>query len=90
MSPSYLEQGYAGGDEARMLQRHLLGRSVKIGIGSNRAATAASFIEKFGYIDPHKAVRCHSQSEQIGAVIMDDGMQVTQIKPFIFFPLSRQ
>lgn len=80
-------QGYAGGDEARMLQRHLLKRPAKIGVGANRAATAASFFEKYGYIDPcsckssertctDQKVGSHLKSEKIGAVILDDGMQV--------------
>lgn len=80
-------QGYAGGDEARMLQRHLLGRPVKIGVGANRAATAASFFEKYGYVDPRgcrfsqrinieEKVGDHLKSEQIAVVILDDGMQV--------------
>ena len=33
-------------DEARLLQRHFNGTSVKIGIGENRAATAATFLHK--------------------------------------------
>ncbi|KAJ0046141.1 hypothetical protein Pint_04106 [Pistacia integerrima] len=86
ISPLILTRGYAGGDEARMLQRHLLGRPVKIGVGANRAATAASFFEKYGYVDPRSCkfyerisidekVGGHLKSEQIGAVILDDGMQ---------------
>lgn len=76
-------QGYAGGDEAKMLRRHLLGRSVKIGIGANRAAVAASFLEEYGYVDPHgnntysSRIQSHLDSEKIGAAILDDGMQVT-------------
>lgn len=70
-----------------MLQRHLLEKSVRIGVGANRAATAVSFIEKYGCFDPRTTVCCksgspdrsfisHSQTEGIGAIIMDDGMQV--------------
>ncbi|KAL5735905.1 hypothetical protein ACOSQ2_030693 [Xanthoceras sorbifolium] len=86
ISPLILTRGYAGGDEARMLQRHLLGRPVKIGVGANRAATAASFFEKYGYIDPHcrkfsertcidQEEGSHLKSEKIGVIILDDGMQ---------------
>ncbi|XP_024021676.1 probable tetraacyldisaccharide 4'-kinase, mitochondrial isoform X1 [Morus notabilis] len=84
ISPLILSRGYAGGDEAKMLQRHLLGRSVKIGVGANRAATAASFIEKYGYLDPSTFSNrlfidtkrsMHCCSEKIGAAILDDGMQ---------------
>lgn len=68
-----------------MLQRHLLGRPVKIGVGANRAATAASFIRKYGYVDPNKVLerlwvdsKCpsHFGTEKIGVAILDDGMQV--------------
>ncbi|KAK4797080.1 hypothetical protein SAY86_029406 [Trapa natans] len=84
--PLILTRGYAGGDEARMLQRHLLEKSVRIGVGANRAGTAASFIEKYGCFEPHSNVCCknaspgqrfrsHSQTQGIGAIILDDGMQ---------------
>ena len=43
ISPLILSRGYAGGDEAKMLHRRLVGRSAKIGMGANRAATAAHF-----------------------------------------------
>ncbi|KAF2314207.1 hypothetical protein GH714_024075 [Hevea brasiliensis] len=52
ISPLILTRGYAGGDEARMLTRHLLGTPAKIGMGANRAATAACFLKQYGYIDP--------------------------------------
>lgn len=89
-------QGYAGGDEAKMLQRRLLGRSAKIGVGANRAATAAHFFERYGYMDPGPAtclerlcfdqtMGSHLDADKIGAVILDDGMQVVV---FLFqFPL---
>lgn len=68
-----------------MLQRHLLGRSVKIGVGANRAATADSFIKKYGYLDPstfvdrlrvETKVPSHHSLKNIGVAILDDGMQV--------------
>lgn len=95
----YNLQGYAGGDEARMLQRHLLGKSANVGVGTNRAATAAAFIEKYGYRDPRTSeclkgdsndqklgepagsygqIRSNHSCEEIGAAILDDGMQVHQ------------
>ncbi|XP_010466239.1 PREDICTED: probable tetraacyldisaccharide 4'-kinase, mitochondrial [Camelina sativa] len=46
LSPLILTRGYGGGDEAKMLKRHLRGVPAKIGIGANRAATAAWFFEK--------------------------------------------
>ena len=69
-----------------MLQRRMLGRPIKIGVGANRAATAASFIEIYGYLDPcrtfsdnpcvdFKEPNCLC-SEKIGAAVLDDGMQV--------------
>ncbi|XP_040990451.1 probable tetraacyldisaccharide 4'-kinase, mitochondrial isoform X2 [Juglans microcarpa x Juglans regia] len=85
ISPLILTRGYAGGDEARMLGRHLLGGTAKIGVGANRAAVAASYFEKYGYVDPRSStsyqrlclnkVESHLNSEKVGAVILDDGMQ---------------
>ncbi|KAE8125531.1 hypothetical protein FH972_020325 [Carpinus fangiana] len=86
ISPLILTRGYAGGDEARMLERHLFGTRTKIGVGANRAAIAACCFEIYGYIDPrsstcdHKLcldnnVESHLNSGKIGAVILDDGMQ---------------
>ncbi|XP_034678023.1 probable tetraacyldisaccharide 4'-kinase, mitochondrial isoform X2 [Vitis riparia] len=86
ISPLILSRGYAGGDEAKMLQRRLLGRSAKIGVGANRAATAAHFFERYGYVDTGPATclerLCFDQTrgshldvDEIGAVILDDGMQ---------------
>ncbi|XP_050109245.1 probable tetraacyldisaccharide 4'-kinase, mitochondrial isoform X2 [Malus sylvestris] len=87
ISPLILTRGYAGGDETKMLRRHLLGRPVKIGVGANRAAIAALFFEKYGYVDPYSTsnyadglnlgqkVGNHPSSETIGAVVLDDGMQ---------------
>ncbi|KAB2605989.1 tetraacyldisaccharide 4'-kinase [Pyrus ussuriensis x Pyrus communis] len=87
ISPLILTRGYAGGDEAKMLRRHLLGKPVKIGVGANRAAIAAHFFEKYGYVDPYSTskyadglnlgqkVGNHPSSQKIGAVVLDDGMQ---------------
>lgn len=72
-----------------MLQRHLLARPVKIGVGANRAATAIMFFEKYGHLDCRgskffdrtyldEKVESHISSEKIGAAILDDGMQVCQ------------
>lgn len=69
-----------------MLGRHLLGGPAKIGVGANRAAVAASYFEKYGYLDPRSStsyqrlclnkVESHLNSEKVGAIILDDGMQV--------------
>ncbi|KAF2314188.1 hypothetical protein GH714_023944 [Hevea brasiliensis] len=83
ISPLILTRGYAGGDEARMLTRHLLGTPAKIGMGANRAATAACFLKQYGYIDPNsylfEGVNQKVQSPlnlgKIGVVVLDDGMQ---------------
>ncbi|KAG8637012.1 hypothetical protein MANES_15G070387v8 [Manihot esculenta] len=85
ISPLILTRGYAGGDEARMLTRHLLGTSSKIGIGANRAATATCFLKQYGYLDPKsflfegmwvdQTVRSPLNFGKIGAVVLDDGMQ---------------
>lgn len=71
-----------------MLQRQLLGRSAKVGVGANRAATAAYFFERYGYRDPTK--RSHLDVDKIGGVILDDGMQVLVFlfsipSPFLLF-----
>ncbi|XP_076923853.1 uncharacterized protein LOC143586125 [Bidens hawaiensis] len=75
--------GYDGADEARMLQRHFNGTSVKIGVGANRAATAASIFHRHGFIKPldiaclEKLVaKTRVVSDKIGVAILDDGMQV--------------
>ncbi|CAA7032410.1 unnamed protein product [Microthlaspi erraticum] len=64
ISPLILTRGYGGGDEAKMLERHVQGGPTKIGVGANRAATAASFLKK-----------ARTSSEKLGSVILDDGMQ---------------
>lgn len=72
-------QGYAGGDESRMLQRRLSDTSAKIGVGANRAAVASFMLQKYGYIHHHSAdTFCNNnlESGQIGVAILDDGMQV--------------
>ncbi|XP_034932776.1 probable tetraacyldisaccharide 4'-kinase, mitochondrial isoform X2 [Populus alba] len=85
ISPLILTRGYAGGDEARMLTRHLRGKAVKIGVGANRAATAACFFKRHGYVDPRDYLvegKWHEQKEgswinsrKVGVVVLDDGMQ---------------
>ncbi|KAF9593516.1 hypothetical protein IFM89_024009 [Coptis chinensis] len=86
VSPLILTRGYAGGDEAKMLQRRLSATSAKIGVGANRSATAACFFEQYGYLDPrnckwieklctNQELESSSYSENIGAIILDDGMQ---------------
>ncbi|XP_023523241.1 probable tetraacyldisaccharide 4'-kinase, mitochondrial [Cucurbita pepo subsp. pepo] len=85
ISPLILNRGYAGGDEAKMLRRHLAGSLVKVGIGADRRATAAWYFNKYGYVGSRSSTltekRCleqarnHPKSEKIGAIILDDGMQ---------------
>ncbi|XP_009763525.1 probable tetraacyldisaccharide 4'-kinase, mitochondrial [Nicotiana sylvestris] len=88
ISPLILTRGYGGADEAKMLQRHLYGISVKIGVGANRAVTAASFLKRYGHISPRKHGNSDldrlfsdnkkgnsSYCDQIGVAILDDGMQ---------------
>ncbi|KAJ8532561.1 hypothetical protein K7X08_012484 [Anisodus acutangulus] len=88
ISPLILTRGYGGADEAKMLQRHLNGTPVKIGIGANRAATAACVLKRYGHIRPCKHGNTDlerllsddrkensSYSGQIGFAILDDGMQ---------------
>ncbi|XP_011048310.1 PREDICTED: probable tetraacyldisaccharide 4'-kinase, mitochondrial isoform X4 [Populus euphratica] len=85
ISPLILTRGYAGGDEARMLARHLRGKAVKIGVGANRAVTAACLFKRHGYVDPRDYLvegKWHEQKERsrinsrkVGVVVLDDGMQ---------------
>ncbi|XP_072957221.1 probable tetraacyldisaccharide 4'-kinase, mitochondrial [Typha angustifolia] len=86
VSSLILTRGYAGGDEAKMLQRHLLQTSARIGIGANRTATAASIFDKYGYTDPRGILKAdrilpeskfvfRHQNEKVGVAILDDGMQ---------------
>ncbi|XP_010488028.1 PREDICTED: probable tetraacyldisaccharide 4'-kinase, mitochondrial [Camelina sativa] len=84
LSPLILTRGYGGGDEAKMLKRHLEGGPAKIGIGANRASTAALFFEKYGCVDPssirsffdlHERAEAMNISQKIGVVVLDDGMQ---------------
>ncbi|VVA98996.1 unnamed protein product [Arabis nemorensis] len=87
ISPLILTRGYAGGDEAKMLETHLQGGLTKIGVGANRAATAASFFEKYGSANPscirkfldqsflHEREEAKTNSQKLGSVILDDGMQ---------------
>ncbi|KHG14307.1 Tetraacyldisaccharide 4'-kinase [Gossypium arboreum] len=91
ISPLILTRGYAGGDEAKMLKRHLLGGPVKVGVGANRVATANLFFEKYGYVDYRGSkffertyldpkMGSHVGSQKIGAAVLDDGMQVLEQK----------
>ncbi|XP_019055900.1 PREDICTED: probable tetraacyldisaccharide 4'-kinase, mitochondrial isoform X2 [Nelumbo nucifera] len=87
VSPLILTRGYAGGDEAKMLQRHLIGTPAKIGVGANRIAIAACFFGRYGYLDSRSRKECfdrlhtdlnvemRSNTDKIGAVILDDGLQ---------------
>ncbi|KAE8654227.1 putative tetraacyldisaccharide 4'-kinase [Hibiscus syriacus] len=86
ISSLILTRGYAGGDEAKMLKRHLIGRAVKVGVGANRVATANLAFEKYGYVDYRGGkfvertyldpkMGSHIDSQKIGAAILDDGMQ---------------
>ncbi|CAN8268945.1 unnamed protein product [Cochlearia groenlandica] len=88
VSPLILTRGYAGGDEAKMLERHLRDGPAKVGVGANRAATAASFFEKHGSASPSSVIRTlfdqtliHETPDsktilsKIGYVVLDDGMQ---------------
>lgn len=82
---SCVVQGYGGGDEAKMLQRQLQGTSARIGVGANRVATAARFLEQYGFkssratsgeLFSEDGCEIQSRNDQIGIAILDDGMQV--------------
>lgn len=68
-----------------MLQRQLQWTSAKIGVGANRVATATKFLERYGYtksdgtfekLFSKETKEILSNTDQIGAAILDDGMQV--------------
>ncbi|KAK4491735.1 hypothetical protein RD792_002509 [Penstemon davidsonii] len=91
ISPLILTRGYGGADEAKMLQRQLQGTSAKIGVGSNRAAIAAGFLEQYGYVNYHgnlrseeqfseKSIESLSYTSRIGVAILDDGMQHLSVR----------
>lgn len=87
--PLILTRGYAGGDEGRMLQRHLIGTTTKIGLGPNRSNIAADFFQRYGVMEFHRRgdmaehncqfkeseVSAKKIGDGIGVVILDDGMQ---------------
>ncbi|KAJ1691960.1 hypothetical protein LUZ63_016115 [Rhynchospora breviuscula] len=80
IAPLILTRGYAGADEAKMLKRHLFGTSAIVGVGKNRAQVADSVLRKFGHTDAltflhAKNSQPHFQTEKLGIVILDDGMQ---------------
>ncbi|KAL3851199.1 hypothetical protein ACJIZ3_013081 [Penstemon smallii] len=89
--PLILTRGYGGADEAKMLQRQLQGTSAKIGVGSNRAAIAAGFLEQYGYVNYHgnlsseeqfseESIESLSYTSRIGVAILDDGMQHLSVR----------
>lgn len=87
--PLILTRGYGGGDEARMLQRHLIDTSTKIGTGPNRSSIAALFFQRYGVMEfrsrgdwaepnfqfKESKVTTNKIGDGIGVVILDDGMQ---------------
>ncbi|KAG0557850.1 hypothetical protein M758_11G157600 [Ceratodon purpureus] len=82
--PLILSRGYRGGDEVRLLQKHLQDTPTKFGIGPNRAKVALSILqqrvgersnwpESITTQKPKDFLRDHG--EEIGVAILDDGMQ---------------
>ncbi|KAL9269160.1 putative tetraacyldisaccharide 4'-kinase, mitochondrial [Drosera capensis] len=82
-------RGYAGGDEVKMLWRHLRGTSIKIGVGADRVMTAHRSLDRYGHLDPcsgiladnrltNEKVDNHSDDGRIGVAILDDGMQISE------------
>ncbi|KAG6553800.1 hypothetical protein Mapa_004717 [Marchantia paleacea] len=89
--PLILTRGYAGGDEAQMLQIHLEGSCAKLGVGPSRAKIARSFLQSHGMqsyqhrkkLGESLSLESNKTSTElwmkgdgkIGVVILDDGMQ---------------
>jgi tetraacyldisaccharide 4'-kinase len=89
-----VSQGYAGGDEPKMLRRRLSDTSAKIGVGANRTAVASSMLQEYGFIHHFQTTcaekklssACELESgSRIGVAILDDGMQVHMEMHFVFF-----
>ncbi|KAL3677475.1 hypothetical protein R1sor_027423 [Riccia sorocarpa] len=90
--PLILTRGYAGGDEAQMLQMHLEGSCAKLGVGVNRVEIAHEILFKYGILssqqrtekaeslnveyDDNSTKVWRSREGKIGVAIIDDGMQV--------------
>lgn len=75
-------QGYGGGDEFRLLKKHLQGTSAKFAVGPNRSKLALSILQQH---TGQSGSSAHNQMfqtkggnghEKIGVAILDDGMQV--------------
>jgi tetraacyldisaccharide 4'-kinase len=88
-----VSQGYAGGDEPKMLRRRLSDTSAKIGVGANRTAVASSMLQEYGFIhhfqntfaEKKLSSVCKLESgNRIGVAILDDGMQVHMEMHFVF------
>jgi tetraacyldisaccharide 4'-kinase len=88
LSPLILTRGYGGGDEVRLLQKHLQGTSAKFGVGPNRALLALSILHQqavqngstFG-ADWSKQNKSKEAGEDVGIVILDDGLGNGRIVP---------
>jgi tetraacyldisaccharide 4'-kinase len=66
--PLILSRGYRGGDEVRLLQKHLHDTPTRFGVGSNRANIALSLLQN------NKGLG-HAYEDTISVAILDDGMQ---------------
>ena len=86
-----MSQGYAGGDEQKMLRRRLSDTSAKIGVGANRTAVASSMLQEYGHhfqttCAEKLSSACKLESDsRIGVAILDYGMQVHMEMHFVFF-----
>ena len=76
-------QGYRGGDEVRLLQKHLEDTPANFGVGPNRAKVALSILQQQVGERANRPVSIATQKpkscvweEITGVAILDDGMQV--------------
>lgn len=81
LCPLILTRGYGGGDEVRLLQKHLQGTPAKFGVGPHRALLALSILHQqavqngstFG-ADWSKQNKSKEAGDDVGIVILDDAL----------------
>ena len=86
-------QGYGGGDEVRLFQKHFEGSCIALGVGKNRPAIASRILQQRGVrrledretiTSSHADAKSDSQSgtslePPLGVAILDDGLQASGV-----------
>lgn len=68
-------QGYRGGDEVHLLQKHLQDTPTRFGVGSNRTKVALSILRHEAEQRSNGLASIIGWKAEIGVAILDDGMQ---------------